>query len=279
MKCACTSTILKLTCGFLKNGDLVTACVFEERGLYLFIFSPDFKKQKFSENLDELDMRLNLSSFKVFADKFLFLAENRMSKKSELFLYNENLKLLRQSEVKNQALIGCNESFIFAYSTPKKQDSNLFQIILYNWSLKTVKTIGQRESPEKPFYFSQKISSLEITDGKFYFLEYRSGNHYLQIIDESTGVLVRSVEVGEDAFELKIDSDSNVVIFNEEYQSVCFYNLDGDLLKSEVELKDFPAIAPKFNFDFDGLFAFDKKNNLHFFDPNSLCLYYQNAKQ
>ena len=101
----------------------------------------------------------------------------------------------------------------------------------------------------------------------------------MQIIDESTGVLVRSVEVGEDAFELKIDSDSNVVIFNEEYQSVCFYNLDGDLLKSEVELKDFPAIAPKFNFDFDGLFAFDKKNNLHFFDPNSLCLYYQNAKQ
>jgi hypothetical protein len=102
---------------------------------------------------------------------------------------------------------------------------------------------------------------------------YRSGLNYLQIVDVESGRLIKSVEVGEDAFEIKLNPDKNLVVFNEDFKSLSYYSLDGDMLKDEIRLIDFPAIS-KFRFEFDSLFAFDKKNNLHFFDPNNFVLHY-----
>ncbi len=135
MRCECTSTLLKLTCSFLQNGDFVAACVFEERGLYLFVFSADFKKQKASENLDELDMRIYMKGFKTFANKIVFVSEAKKTKRTELNVYSESLKLIKQTEIKKQNLIGLNEAYIFCYSNPgKKQEANQFQFTLYNWN-------------------------------------------------------------------------------------------------------------------------------------------------
>ena len=80
-------------------------------------------------------------------------------------------------------------------------------------------------------------------NGKCYFLVYRSGLNYLQIVNEDNGHLIKSVEVGEDASEIKLSADNNIVVFNEDYQSLSFYSPDGDLLKNEIKLNDFPSIA------------------------------------
>jgi len=50
-------------------------------------------------------------------------------------VYSESLKLIKQTEIKKQNLIGLNEAYIFCYSNPgKKQEANQFQFTLYNWN-------------------------------------------------------------------------------------------------------------------------------------------------
>ena len=114
----------------------------------------------------------------------------------------------------------------------------------------------QSATSEKPFYFPANVKQFECVDGKLIWLNATQ----LQILNEKTGDLIRSVKVVADKFIL--NSKNKIVLLNQAVQRLQVFHIDGALLaefKVEENLLDVT-------------FFLDKQDNVLFFNKKTLCL-------
>lgn len=260
--------ISEFSSDFFENGEFVIAYTERDGDSTIRIYDPDFNSCKQQYELEHPGFK----GFRVCRNRMAFIAENSEIKRPELTVMNQSLVIVHKTLAKNQKIVGFSEESIFCYINSKKIQST---IVVYNWQLKKVKTIGQKLQLTDPFYFTSNLTRLELKFDKYYFFDCRTGVNYLQIMDEKLGTIIRSVLLSDDAQELRIDSENNILVLNDDdkMKSLSYYNLNGDFLK-EVQMKNFPMMINSDCLDYTDLFAFDAKNKLYFFEPATCCLYY-----
>ena len=79
-----------------------------------------------------------------------------------ILILNENLEKLHRFKSHDMKLIGANDSFLFFTNDSEHRNG---KVSFYSWSMEYVKTIGQSNDPNLPFYFSFNPFSLNFLIG------------------------------------------------------------------------------------------------------------------
>ena len=140
-------------------------------------------------------------------------------------------------------------------------DSNIFCLILEQHNLLVLNRIDKKKTycikvqskyPDEPFYFPSDILQFEWANEKFIWLNKTN----LQILDDTSGKVVKSIEVDADKFIL--DSQSNICLTNKTAKKLQVYGNLGSLLEEnlvEQELLDQPLFL-----DWEDKFIYFNKN-------------------
>ena len=106
-----------------------------------------------------------------------------------VLILNENLEKLHRFKSHSMNSIGANDSFLF-FTFDFEHEYGILSF--YTWSMEFVKTIGQSNDPDLPFYFPLYITKFVNLFGRYCFIdEYLSE---LKLIDEETGILLKSID-------------------------------------------------------------------------------------
>ena len=193
--------------------------------------------------------------FKKYNDKVLYLNSNgliqmvNMNAATDEFLCSQ---VLIQGENKEPLLLCMNETNVYCLLIKSQQ-----LLIKSRRVINIMDRIKfQSATSEKPFYFPANVKQFECVDGKLIWLNATQ----LQILNEKTGDLIRSVKVVADKFIL--NSKNKIVLLNQAVQRLQVFHIDGALLaefKVEENLLDVT-------------FFLDKQDNVLFFNKKTLCL-------
>ena len=199
-----------------------------------------------------------LSHFITNQEKCLILIDYGCD---DLFrIFDENLQIKHEIRLKSMELKGANNFFI--YLTSSNIGSNSLHI--YDWNFKPINSIGQRTSPNEPFYIptsdDKGIWQIDCREQKYLCL----GESYLNIIDEQSGILLRQIQI--DAIKFIVNSN-NCLILHSDKNKIKFLNFNGNLL-NKIELLNYSGEM----YDF----ILDKEEHLSFIHLQDLTLYQLN---
>jgi len=129
---------------------------------------------------------------------------------------NHDFSAAKTININYSTFLSANEVHVYAYCNK--------QLCIYNSELELLRQVGQSMNPEGCFYFPTGINQFESHKGMYYWLSFKN----LQILREDNGKLVESVAVQAENFF--IDSNDNVVLFNNATKELNFYTADGILV-------------------------------------------------
>ena len=125
----------------------------------------------------------------------------------------------------NVYIEGAGKEFIFATC-----NKNTVCLLVYDWSLRLVAQIGQKNEPEKPFYLPNSFDSVKVKNDCYYIF----GSNILRVFDSKSGQLVQSFKVSASKL-LHIDSE-NRLIFKDSVNGLIFMDQTGHVLKKKMIL-------------------------------------------
>ena len=106
-------------------------------------------------------------------------------------------------------LIGANNSFLFFTNDSKHKNGKVsFKLSFYTWSMEYVKTVGQSNDPNIPFYFYFYPDKFVNLFGRYCFILVQK----LRIVDEETGILLKAIE----AHDFCFDNNYNIILSNKD---------------------------------------------------------------
>ena len=134
-----------------------------------------------------------------------------------LLKFNLDLSVVKSLNIGTRiAFLSSNDTHVYAYYNN--------QLYIYNNELQLLNQVGQSNNPTGAFYLPTGINQFESHKGMYYWLSFNN----LQILREDNGKLVESVAVQAENF--LIDSNDNVVLFNNATRELNFYTADGILV-------------------------------------------------
>ena len=120
------------------------------------------------------------------------------------------------------------------------------QLRIFDKKFHYLKSIGQVNNSQNPFYFPKSIIQFECKSGKYYWLNHASVN----ILAEASGELIRCIPVS--AGKFFFDSNDNVLVLDKLTKKLGIYTSIGILLK-KIQI---------FNYSVEQLIFLDRKDNL-----------------
>jgi hypothetical protein len=246
----------------LDNGTYVVGgYVLKTRKFHLFIYDPIGKMKKnekiFETKIEEL--------FK-FKNKTIISQRKTENKSTQnvLKIMDENLNVIR--EINTYAVLkNVDESHLYCIFSRRK-------LVLFDWNLNKIKTdvTFQFEKSDCKFYLNSrnnnrkgrlnhlKINQLVRRENKF-IINFKSGHNQpndLLIFNEFGSPLKKIVM--DDVFV--IDSNNNIILVNHRRDSILYYDLNGQMLKSIL------LERPKFDSNHKSLkqIKIDSADNIYF---------------
>jgi hypothetical protein len=126
-----------------------------------------------------------------------------------------------------------------------------FEVNYLNWRLNNVKTIGQTEHQDEPFYFKDVIQ-MDIRNHRFYLRKLNK----IEILSEISGNVLKTIEISCHKF---IINDDHLVVFCDNFL-IKWYQLGTGNLISEIDLKGSIPNGFKFHDYKDGKYLLSSKN-------------------
>jgi hypothetical protein len=169
-------------------------------------------------------------------------------------ILDQNLNVLDQISFQDSlfggtVLIGANDSYL--YVNVNRGTKSYIKIFDYKLNKVKLAQPFQSTSPTSPFYFPTHIKQMNNRDGKYIWLN----SNQINILDEMTGELIKTVQISAEKFEL--DSKNNLVVLFNSSKKVVYYDLNG------VQLKEFDLLSFESS---DLTFYIDQNDKLYFFD-------------
>jgi len=149
----------------------------------------------------------------------------------------------------NYKILGSNDNNIFCLTT----NVNSNHLIIYDWNLKLIKSIGQFSYPNNPFYFPANLIQLENKNKKYYWLNSNTFN----ILDETTGIVFKTFPVNATKFHL--NSNETITLFCNTAMELMDFDLNGNKMGT-AKLHNFPTSCSAFFDDDERVQFFDFKN-------------------
>ena len=172
-----------------------------------------------------------------------------------LSLLNSNLEVITSNFTHHEIIsLYANETNI--YGLTKNPDP---QIIVFDYQLNNTKNFGQSLCKLQAYYLNKHIMQMA-QRGKYFYCLYPER---IDIIDESTGVLLKTVSI--EGNKMAFDSHSNIYIASTFWSKMFKFNLYGEL-EDEITLKN----APK---EID--FSIDERDQFFYFNKLQKCLYFE----
>ena len=184
---------------------------------------------------------------KMVTDKICLNLYSKKLSNNYLKTFDDNINEIASIQIENKKLIGASNTEIFCLSDFKNESP----LLIYNWSLECIKSMGQRDSPNDYYFFGHCIRVIYSHDK--YFIE--DFFHKLNIMDESTGEVIKTIDIKHNKFE--IDSNGNIIIF--ELNRLIYYDSNGYYLK-DIQLNYQHENGSYWNLD-------KNSNDLYYFDP------------
>jgi hypothetical protein len=246
----------------LDNGTYVVGgYVLKTKKFHLFMYDPVSKIKKnekiFETKIEEL--------FK-FKNKTIISQRKTENKSTQnvLKIMDENLNVIR--EINTYAVLkNVDESHLYCIFSRRK-------LVLFDWNLNKIKTdvAFQYEKSNCKFYLKSKnnnrkgrlnhlkINQLAKRENKF-IINFKSGHHQPNnlLIFNEFGSPLKNI-VMDDAFV--IDSKNNIILVNHRRDSILYYDLNGQILKSIL------LERPKFDSNHKSLkqIKIDSGDNIYF---------------
>ena len=231
----------------------------ESGEIHIFYLENDIKTMQFLK-VNDLNVSSEIHSenqnfsntFKKYKDLILFSDPH-----GSVHILDSNFKIIFSTEdnLTEPALICMNNDNVFCLLLDQHNllvhnrfDKNLTRRIRY-----------QSTNSYEPFYFPSDIKQFECANGKFIWLN----DTKLQILDETTGKFINSIEVVADKFIL--DSKNNIFLLNHIFQRIQIYQNDGVLLR-EYRVQENLVDQP---------FFLDRGDKIIFFNKNLFEYYLQ----
>jgi hypothetical protein len=241
---------------FLSNGDFIVAySSFNDFDLIIEVINTKTKlvKKKLIQNVFFNDIK----SYGTKVVLYYFSDANHTGFKHYISILNDDLEFENQVDVSIQALIGLNDTHIFCTSF----ESYHKPLVLYDWNLRFVDSIGQRINPKEPFYFSLYMESFNAKNNFYYFMI----KNVFKIVDSITGKELNSIR---NVIKYNLCADQKVFLLKENLSLFCLNNNNNNNLLKEIHLFNFNIINIK-------LISFDNKDKLYVFDKENYILYIQ----
>ena len=207
-------------------------------------------------NLTQTNFECNASArtgFKAVKDSLIFYLYDhpKLSDCFILALMDSNLKLTKQSSIPDHVIsLDANESNIYCLS-------RYFKIMIFDYKLNYIKTIGQSGFQDQAYYLTNMVKQIIIKDTKLYCLYPVK----IEILNEPTGVLFKSIPI--QGNQMAFDSQFYLLVLSISESKIFKYNLEG-ILKDEIEFKNMT----------NGIEFLIKQNGQFVFFNKSKCLFY-----
>ena len=145
-------------------------------------------------------------------------------------LINSKLEVIKKTLFSDPAVfLDGNDTNIYCL-TQQSCISN-YKMTIFDHQLNYLRVVGQDHSMEQAFYLSNNITQLTGKNNNFFCLY----SNKLDIIDESTGVLLKSILI--QANKMAFDSKNNLLVLSVSSSKIYKYNLDG-VLQDEIDYEN-----------------------------------------
>jgi len=202
------------------NADYIEG---EKEKIFCFLYNSDhtFIKSKL------LKIKYNHAKTCISnGEKIVFDFDNK------IIVLNKELEIIANlTLVDDQHVIEVNDSFIF--TTCEK-----VPLIVYDFLFNLIKEIGQKINSEQLFYLPRSIINLKTKNNYYYVLEIDEKDHYLKIMDQKTGNILKEIKIIAFRLSLLFIDSSQRLIFGRTTHcdmkmtcSLVFMSQNGDFLK------------------------------------------------
>ena len=163
----------------------------------------------------------------LLAVYFSYYDYNYSSDRYFIASISSNLQIINSTSISYPVIsLDVNKTNIYCLT-----NQSGYKIMIFNHQLSNVRNIGQNKYTQKPFYFSNAIIQTINKNNKLYCLNTTK----LEIIDESTGTLLKSISI--QGNKMAIDSNDNILVLSTSSSKIFKINLDG-VLQDEIELQN-----------------------------------------
>lgn len=176
-----------------------------------------------------------------------------------VLITDTNFKTINEKRMPKMNLLGANDSYLyFGVESKKNQKTEPFKI--FDWKLNPVDLRQRFQSKDEnaPFFISEFLDQIDNRNGKYVLLY----DNKLCIVNDQTGLILKSIAI--ETMYFVINSDNNIIVYEETNKRLCFYDLDGLLVK-HIQLDNFIE-SFGFNMNFN--------DQLNFYDWNSNVICY-----
>ena len=248
----------ELKIDFLEDGRMISSHITENFTYHLKVLGINSQYLEFTNTLD--------FKFKAFKNQIiLYMSQNDQNMATNdhseimtnltLKLLDSQLKSLKQTNLQDCIkAISATETNIYCLL-----DRHYQSVLILNYQLQQMKTLGQSCEANSSFYFSKQITMFEKRDKHFYCLS----QYKLDIVNEKTGMVNSTIYVPGTGKKIFIDSEENLIVVYKNLPDnpliVSKYAADGQHL-THLEVENLPDKIDYFLDKQDNLVVFDKKN-------------------
>ena len=242
-----------------KDGKIAITYSDKSGKLCIAILVENFKFIKSMQTAIYIDA-VHSVKLKTVNDFLIFTISHECSFRDDLVLVNSNLEQVNTNEE-----IGFVNSFYGneenIYCLEIKYQSNVCRVVIniFDYQLNQIEQIGQGKDPNQPFYFTTKVRQLCCRERRFFLLYQEK----IDIIDESTGLLLNSIPVGGN--QMAFDSEFNLVVLCISSSKLFKHNLESDLT-DEIKLENVTETLE---------FFINQGNQIVYLDKSLKCLFFE----
>ena len=147
-----------------------------------------------------------------------------------LVVLDSNLKVIHSKRVDIITSLDANETYIYCLTA--SFTSSQCNILIFDHHLVLKRNIGQSHDCHQSFYITDSIKKICHKNNICYCLY----SDKVDLINEETGILLRSIEIKGDDFAF--DSDENrILIISKVLSKIIYYSLDGDF-QDEIQISN-----------------------------------------
>ena len=168
-----------------------------------------------------INKQLRLKTFKEFIFFYFHYDTNR----HYLLKFSSDLEEIEGKTLEYQIIsLGVDENNIYCLTNIPNN-----KIKIFDHDLENIKNIGQSESPQEPFYFTNDVKRIAYRNSVFYCLY----SDKLDLINELDGKMTKSISIK--GISIAFDSKGNILVLAPSSSKIFIYNLDG-VLQDEISL-------------------------------------------
>jgi hypothetical protein len=207
--------------------------------MHVYNEKPVFKFEKGNSDVSKVE------SFYLFGD---YLIETQNGK---IYIYKQDSILQDASSkytFKKKLISICATDSIIAALDHK------YKMICYSFELEYLKSIGQNENKNEPFYFNG-VKQIDIRDGTLYLRR----NNSIELMNESNGIVIKSIQVNNNYKFIIDDEMKQLIVFS--YDGIYRYDLESGNSISKIDTINSIPKGYKFVQYKDGRYLLKSRNN------------------